>query len=139
MMNSMKNEWIEVNGVTVLAGIVPVPKNVLKKVSEQIARGLLAHFHPALDIHTLHCRTFIPTRDKLLEVFAFIGEDLQELTLGGRAFHAYHGTLPENPAVGLWLMTFHETIAAAVFHFDDSLAWSDAEHPEDTKPDDVPS
>lgn len=130
MMASMKHEWIEVNGVTVLAGIVPVPKKKLKKVAEQIARGLLAYFHPTLEVHTLDCKAFIPTQDKLLEVFSLIGEDLQELRLGGRVFHAYHGTLPDNPAVGLWLMTFHETIAAAVFHFDESLGEHEAEHGE---------
>ncbi len=117
-MNRVRHQWTEINGVTVLRGVVPLPLSLVKRVTERIARGLIAYFHPDLAVHKLHCNTFIPNRETLWEVFASIGDDLQELRLGGRSFHAYHGVVADMPTSGVILMTFHETIASAVFHFD---------------------
>ena len=122
MISTMEHQWTEVNGVMVLRPSVRIPIAPLKAVAERTARGLTAHFHPSLEIHRLHFRTRIPKGGKLLEVYAFLAENLRELRLGGRTFHAYHGTTTESESVGIWLMTFHEIIPAIVLHYDDSHA-----------------
>jgi hypothetical protein len=122
MMATSDIQWAEVNGVMTPVSIMRVPTAPLKTVAGKVARGLIAHLHPALATHRLHLDTYMPSSGKLLEVFAFLAEDLTELRIGGSAFHAYHGVCADAPSVGVWLMTFHQRIPIAVFHYDDEHA-----------------
>lgn len=119
LLSKMDNRWTKMNGVFVNAGLLRIPKAPLKRVAERTARGLLAYLQPTLDVHQLDFHAFLPPREAIWEALASVGGGLQELRLGGRAFHAYHGTAKDNPSAGMFLMNFHETIATAVFHFDE--------------------
>lgn len=122
LIASMEHHWMERNGIISLTPTFRVPMSRIKKVAENIGKGLTAHFNPETEVHRLHCCTYIPNRDQLLEVFASLCDDLTELRIGGRAFHAWHGTTVGNKAVGIWLMTFHERIPVAFVHYDDAFA-----------------
>ena len=121
MISTVAHQWMEVNGVIVLTPSIHIPIAPLRAVAERTARGLTAHFHPSLEVHRLHFRTCLKG-GRLLEAFALFAENLRELRLGGRTFHAYHGTTTESESVGIWLMTFHEIIPAIVLHYDASHA-----------------
>lgn len=120
LLSGMKRQWIEVNGVMVYAGLFRLPVDLIRRVTTRIAQGLLAFQHPTLATHNLHYDTYVqPKHDVLLRVIAEIGPDLTEARLGGKTFHTYYGTVPDQPKYGMSLMCFHETISAAVFHFPD--------------------
>lgn len=123
LLKTVQHVWMEVDGVIQPTPTMRVPIRPLCNVAERISRGLTAHFHPALRVNELHFEAYIPKRGQLLEVFAYLAEDLTELRIGGRTFHAYHGATVESEKIGVWIMTFHEAIPAVVFHFD-------SEHPE---------
>lgn len=122
MLATSEARWEGVNGVIAPLATVRVPVRPLKSVAAKVARGLVAHLHPELETHTLHLEAHLPSGGNLLEVFAYLADDLTELRIGGSAFHAYHGVCIDAPSVGVWLMTFHQRIPAAVFHFDDAHA-----------------
>lgn len=120
LLSGMKREWKQVNGVMIYAGLVRLPVELIRRVSIRIAQGMLAYHHPLLPTHFLNYDAYVqPEHGKILEIIADLGTDLTELRLGGRTFHAYHGTVPGQPSYGVVLMCFHETITAAVFHFPD--------------------
>lgn len=120
LLSGMKRQWTEVNGVLVYAGFVRLPVDLIRRVATRVAQGLLAYHHPTLATHRLHCITHVqPKHDVILKVIADIGADLTELRLGGSTFHTYFGTVPNQPDCGVTLMSFHQTITAAVFHFAD--------------------
>lgn len=118
LLSTREDRWLEINGVFAPYPTVRVPVPPLRRVATKIARGLVAHLHPELETHSLCFETYIPQGGQLLEAFAFLGEDLTELRIGGPAFHAYHGTCVDEPTAGVWLMIFHQRIPAVVFHFD---------------------
>ena len=122
MISTAETRWGEVNGVLQPISKIRVPVRPLKEVAAKVARGLLAHLYPDLDTHTLCFDAHLPSNDKLLEVFAFLSDDLTQLRIGGSAFHAYHGVCGDAPSVGVWLMVFHQRIPAVVFHSDQTHA-----------------
>lgn len=123
LLQTLQHVWMEIDDVIQPIPTMRIPVRTLCTVVERIGRGLTAHFHPSLPVHKLFFEAYIPKRSQLLEVFALLAEDLTEVRIGGRTFHAYHGTAIEDERIGVWIMTFHEMIPAVVFHFS-------SDHPE---------
>lgn len=119
MLTTSEDRWVEVNGVIAPLPHVRVPVAPLRVVITKITRGLIAHFHPEVETHSLHFDTYLPSGGKLIEAFAFLADDLTELRIGESAFHAYHGACVDTDSVGVWLMTFHQRIPALVVYYDD--------------------